>query len=172
MLRTPGSEPSEEGLGFEKNRMVADSLSKGDFNRLVDLIAEEGFSDLACEVVLRSMFTFHHVDRATDVSALARTALERNPRVMAALIRFAYHAYPTAERFWLNPNDPSQMLFVDRHGNLISFPKSISTISKGVRGAGERFIGDLRSYTVLSGPESGQTFQNEGDRGIPSPQRN
>jgi len=167
---SPVSTP--EGLGSERNQQIVKSLTAGDFQKLVHIIAEEPDKDKACEVVLRSMFDFHHVDRATDVQQLARVALKQSPEVMAALIRYSYHHNKTTERFWQDPNDSSRMLNLDRHGNIISHPMSIATVPKGLQGAGERFVRELRSYTVLTGPDKGKTFNNEGDRGIPIPEPN
>ncbi|MFC1615815.1 hypothetical protein ACFL21_01630 [Patescibacteria group bacterium] len=175
-LNQPGSyeepEGQEEGLGLETNRQIFEAISQGNYAPIIDIIASTIDKDKACSVLLSGMLQFKHVDRATDIKEFTKTALTLNPEVMASLIRYSYHHNPTSERFWQNPYDPSQTLFTDKNGAIISFTSNIATVPKGLPNEEVRYIKSLHSYTVLSGPDKGNVFQNSGNHRIPHPEPN
>ena len=158
------NEVPKQGLGDELNAEIAQSLTSGNYNRILEIIANSPDTHLASEVVVNSMFDFNTGSRAESVNHLVDTALnnaEENKDALLALIRYAYKENSTTERYWQNPRT-SETLFINDEGEIISFKGEVDSLSDGTR-----YVKYLTEYTVLTGPEAGGVFQGS-DKNSPS----
>jgi len=168
------SEPTKfginpEGLGAEKNRQIAEYVKAGNYEGLLGIIATSSDKDRACEVVTSSMFHFHQKNRADSVKQLTRTALgnlDQNGDALKALVIYTWKHHLKGERFWQNPTN-AETLFLDGEGELISFKGEIATHTQGDL-KDTNYIRTVDFYTVLTGPNKGQTFSGT-ERPIPAP---
>jgi hypothetical protein len=145
----------KKGLSAEKNVKIAEYLSSGDYTGLLDIISREQDKQLACEVILNSMFQFHKGTRTDTINGLLMNALsdiEKNGSALKELILYTYKNNMQGERFWKNPYK-DETLFIDDDNELISFQGKVET-----NGAEMNYISALDRYEVLTGPNKGKIF--------------
>lgn len=156
----------KEGLGAEKNRQIAEYLTSGDYDGLLQIISQEQDKQKACEVIQNSMFDFNQGGRANSVNKLIETALgnvQQYGDAAKELVLYSWRNNLQGERFWKHPSK-NETLFIDDDGELISFQGEIGTHSQGdVKGM--NYIKSLGKYEVLTGPNTGKTFDGSYEAG-------
>lgn len=154
----------KEGLGANKNRLIAEFLQKGDYDNLLRMISYTYEKDpqKVCEVILSSMFDFHQKDRTDSVGSLIKTGLANldiHGDAVKQLISYSYKNNLQGERFWKNPNK-NETLYMDDEGELISFQGEIGTLAEG-----KNYIVSIGQYEVLTGPNKGKFFDGSYEAG-------
>ena len=164
----PAEEPKKpkESLGAEKNKQIAEYLTSGNYDGLLQIISQEQDKQTACEVIQNSMFDFNQGSRANTVNKLIETALsnvQQHGEALKELIPYSWRNNLQGERFWKHPNK-KETLFVDDDGELISFQGEIGTFSQG-DSKGMNYIKSLGKYEVLTGSNAGKTFDGSYEAG-------
>ena len=97
---------SKEGLGAEKNRLIAEYLMSGNHDGLLRIISQEQDKETACAVIVKSMVDFNKGGRAKSINGLLTTALNNVKEYgnsLKELILYTWKNNLRGERFWKNP---------------------------------------------------------------------